>query len=313
MLASNQSEGAPVAVRQPGRSEILRELETLRRSEAHLRDFIETSTISLHWVGPDGMILWANQAELDMLGYSSEEYIGRHIAEFHVDAPVIHDLMARLCRGEKLREDEARLRAKDGSIRYVLIDSSALFENGKFIHTRCFTRDTTERKFAEQALRESEQRLRVVTDATPVMIWMSGTGKLCYYFNKGWLDFVGRTLEQEMGNGWAENVHPDDFERCVQIYVSSFDARRPFEMEYRLRHHSGQYRWILDHGVPCYAPDGTFEGYVGGCLDIHDKKEAAERTRIAAETVRRNNAVLELQKRTLEMLIQGSLWSISCL
>ncbi len=279
--------------------------QALKESEKKYREFAESAAVALHWVGPDGTILWANQAELDMLGYSSEEYIGRHIAEFHVDAPVIHDLMARLCRGEKLREYEARLRAKDGSIRYVLIDSSALFENGKFIHTRCFTRDTTERKFAEQALRESEQRLRVVTDATPVMIWMSGTDKLCYYFNKGWLDFVGRTLEQEMGNGWAENVHPDDFERCVQIYVSSFDARRPFEMEYRLRHHSGQYRWILDHGVPRYAPDGTFEGYVGGCLDIHDKKEAAERTRIAAETVRRNNAVLELQKRTLEMLIQG--------
>jgi PAS domain S-box-containing protein len=135
-------------------------------------------------------------------------------------------------------------------------------------------------------LRESEQRFRVITDASPIMVWMSGTDKLCYYFNKGWLDFVGRTLEQECGNGWAENVHPEDFDRCLQIYVSSFDARRPFEMEYRMRHHTGQYRWILDRAVPRYEPDGTFEGYVGGCLDIHDQKEAAEKVRLADETVR---------------------------
>ena len=130
-------------------------------------------------------------------------------------------------------------------------------------------------------MRESEQRYRAVTDASPIMVWMSGLDKLCYYFNKGWLDFVGRTLEQESGNGWAENVHPEDFDRCLQIYVKSFDARQPFEMEYRLRHHTGQYRWITDHGTPRYATDGTFEGYVGGCLDIHDQKEAADKARQA--------------------------------
>ena len=118
------------------------------------------------------------------------------------------------------------------------------------------------------------------------MVWMSGTDKLCYYFSKGWLDFVGRTLEQESGNGWAENVHPEDFDRCLQIYVSNFNIRRPFEMQYRMRHHTGQYRWILDRGVPRYSADGTFEGYVGGCLDIHFEKEAAEKARVADETVR---------------------------
>ena len=145
----------------------------------------------------------------------------------------------------------------------------------------------------ERALRESEQRFKVITEAMPVMVWMSGVDKLCTYFNKSWLDFVGRTLEQELGNGWTENVHPDDFERCLQIYVSSFDARQPFEMHYRLRHHSGEFRWILDHGVPRYAADGTFEGYLGGCLDIHEQKQAAEKMAAAFLVSQRLAAIVE--------------------
>ena len=258
-----------------------------------LRDFVESASIALHWVGADGTILWANQAELDMLGYRHEDYVGRNIAEFHVDEPVINDILNRLCRGERLRDYEALLRAKDGSIRHVAIDSSVLFQEGKFVHTRCFTRDVTEQKRTERALRESEQRFRMITEASPIMVWMSGTDKLCYYFTKGWLDFVGRTLEQEQGNGWAENVHPDDLDHCVQTYVKCFDARRPFEMEYRLRHHTGQYRWILDRGVPRYAADGTFEGFVGGCLDIHEQKEAATaRQRLAAIVESSDDAIV---------------------
>ena len=111
------------------------------------------------------------------------------------------------------------------------------------------------------------------------------------------MDFVGRTLEQESGNGWAENVHPEDFDRCLQTYVANFDARRPFEMEYRMRHHTGQYRWILDRGVPRYAPDGTFEGYVAGCLDVHDQKEAAEKIRIADDMTRLMKAQDEERRR----------------
>src|SRR5689334_14488884 len=137
---------------------LLRELQALRRSEAVLRDFMETSTISLHWVGADGTILWANQAELDLLGYTSEQYIGRNISEFHADAAVINNILACLSRGETLRDHPARLRHRDGSIRHVLINSSVLFEDGKFIHTRCFTRDVTALK-QEQETREEQGRL----------------------------------------------------------------------------------------------------------------------------------------------------------
>ena len=134
---------------------LLRELEALRRSDAVLRDFIETSTICLHWVGADGKILWANQAELDLLGHTREQYIGRNITEFHADEAIISDILACLSRGETLRDYPARLRHNDGSIRHVLINSSVLFEDGKFVHTRCFTRDVTAFK-QEQETRQAQ-------------------------------------------------------------------------------------------------------------------------------------------------------------
>jgi len=131
-----------------------RKAQELQRSEELLADFFENAAIGLHWVGPDGIILRANQTELNLLGYSSAEYVGRHIAEFHADQPVIEDILSRLSCGECLQGYEARLRCKDGSIKHVVISSNVLWENGKFIHTRCFTRDITDRKHAEQALRE---------------------------------------------------------------------------------------------------------------------------------------------------------------
>jgi PAS domain S-box-containing protein len=118
---------------------------------AELRDFIENAVQCLHWVGPDGRILWANQAELDLLGYSRDEYFGHHISEFHVDAETIQNVLNRLANGETLRNYDARLRCKDGSIRYVAIDSNVLREDGKFVHTQCFTRDLSELKTAERA------------------------------------------------------------------------------------------------------------------------------------------------------------------
>ena len=237
----------------------------------------------------DGIVTSWNTSAERIFGYTPEEAIGQHItliipAERHAEEA---DILVRLRRGERVDHFQTVRRRKDGSFLDVSLTISPVRDaSGRVIGASKVARDITAQKQAEQALRESEQRFRVITDASPVLVWMAGTDKLCYYFNKGWLDFTGRTLEQESGNGWAENLHPEDFDRCIKIYVSNFEARRPFEMEYRMRHHSGQYRWILDRGVPRYAPDGTFEGYVGGCLDIHNQKEAAEKIWAADETFR---------------------------
>ena len=278
----------------------LTQQRALERRVAELRDFVENAVVPLHRVAADGKILWANRAEMQLLGYAPDEYVGHHISEFHADRTVLDEILACLGRGEQLQERHARLRHKDGSLRDVIIYSNGYFEDGQFRYTRCFTIDVSQHaaaiaagEHATRALRETEQRLRAIDEASPLMIWIAGTDRLCNYFNRAWLEFVGRSLEQELGNGWAENVHPDDFERCLRTYSTSFDARRSFQMEYRLRHHSGQYRWITDHGVPWFDPDGAFLGYVGGCLDVHEQRLAEEaRYRLAAIVDSSEDAVI---------------------
>ncbi len=134
---------------------------------------------------------------------------------------------------------------------------------------------------------EYDERFRIMADVAPVLIWMAGLDKLCYFFNQPWLDFTGRTMEQEMGNGWAEGVHPDDFDRCLRIYTTAFDAREDFRMEYRLRRYDGQYRWILDTGRKIVDENGDFRGYIGSCVDIQDMKDAEERNRVLQDQVYR--------------------------
>jgi PAS domain S-box-containing protein len=130
------------------------------------------------------------------------------------------------------------------------------------------------RKRIVGALRNSEERFRVMADTAPVMIWMSGTDKQCTHFNKMWLDFTGRSLKEELGSGWTRSVHPQDLRRCLATYESAFDARQGFRMEYRLLRFDEQYRWVLDCGIPRFESDGSFAGFIGSCVDISDNKAA---------------------------------------
>lgn len=128
----------------------------------------------------------------------------------------------------------------------------------------------------DRALSAGEREFREIADFAPVMIWRSGPDRLCDWFNKPWLDFVGASMQGQIGYGWAAGVHRGDYERCIAIYTEAFDARRPFSMEYRLRRHDGEYRWLLDSGSP-YQRDGQFAGYFGSCIDITAHREAEQR------------------------------------
>jgi PAS domain S-box-containing protein len=163
-----------------------------------------------------------------------------------------------------------------------------------------------ERRIVETGLRESESRFRIVADAAPVLIWMSDVEKLCTFFNKPWLEFTGRSLEQELGKGWAEGMHPDDLQRCSKIYTKAFDARKAFVMQYRLRRNDGEYRWISDHAVPRYDAQGKFDGYIGSAVDVTELvnkdaalRESEERMRLATNAVNLGIWELDLRKREI--------------
>jgi PAS domain S-box-containing protein len=144
---------------------------------------------------------------------------------------------------------------------------------------------------------EVEERFRIMADCAPVLLWLAGTDGLCYFFNQPWLAFTGRTQEEEYGNGWAEGVHAEDFQACMHIYMDAFVARQAFRMEYRLRRHDGEYRWILDQGVPRYTTDGTFAGFIGSCIDITEQKDVQNELdrRVKQRTAELGAAMRELE------------------
>jgi PAS domain S-box-containing protein len=145
---------------------------------------------------------------------------------------------------------------------------------------------------------DPEQSFRLLADNAPVMIWRSGTDKQCDWFNRPWLAFTGRTMEQELGNGWTQGIHPEDTARCLSTYLTAFDDRAEFSMEYRLRRHDGVYRWLLDNGRPYASLDGIFRGYFGSCIDITDSKRAQDELRVAQSELARVTRLVTMAELT---------------
>ncbi len=222
----------------------------------------------------DGIFVYANQALLDMSEYTKEELIGHNIKDLNIwwELSDREHMIKELIEKGYVKNKEIKGKTKSGRASFAQYSAQIINIDSKK-HVLFIMQDINERKLAEIKVRESEERFRTMADTAPVMIWISGTDKLCNYFNKVWLDFRGRTPEEEYGNGWAEGVHPDDMDYCLRTYISSFDQKIPFRMEYRLKRYDGQYRWVLDNGTPLFGAEGEFKGYIGSCIDINDKKD----------------------------------------
>lgn len=188
-------------------------------------------------------------------------------------------------------EDEFRFQHVNGTWRWLRVRSRPILKDHDTIVWNGLVFDITEMKNAALQIEESEERFRSIADAAPVLIWLSGVDKECFYFNQPWYDFTGRTFAEEQGYGWAAGVHADDLERCVQVYTSSFDKRQSFRMTYRLRNAQGEYRWVFDTGVPRSDAVGNFLGFIGSCIDI-------------TETIEVTSQLEESQKELEKMLIE---------
>src|SRR6266550_3210944 len=294
-----------------GMAERGRAEEALRESEARTNLAANAANLGLWLWNIRDEELWVTKQWRRLFGFAESEPVSfdRLLQVVHPeDRERTKQLVQQMFEGGGGEyENEYRITRPDGSTRWIAgYGGVELDERGKPAFARGVSRDITKRKIAEEELRESEGRFRTVADAAPVLIWMSGPDKLCTFFNKPWLEYTGRSLEQEMGNGWADGVHPDDLQRCLKIYTEAFDAREAFVMQYRLRRNDGEYRWVSDQGVSRYDAQGNFAGYIGSCMDVTELinkdqalRQSEERMRLAADAV--NLGIWELDLRTDEI------------
>ncbi|HEX3869282.1 MAG TPA: PAS domain S-box protein [Pirellulales bacterium] len=238
----------------------------------------------MHWVGPDGIIQWANRTELELLGHKREEFIGRHIAEFHVEAGVIEDILRRLKSGETVHDRGARLRCKDGSIRDVLINSNALWEGDRFVHTRCFTRDVTERKRAEEALRESERRFREMIDALPVAVYTTDAEGRLSHFNPACIELAGRVPEIGTDHWcvtwklYRPDGTPMPHDECpMAVALKKGDAVRG--QEAIAERPDGTRVWYVPYPTRLSDAGGRVVGGINMLVDITERKHAEQALR----------------------------------
>ncbi|MEJ8572386.1 PAS domain S-box protein [Microbaculum marinum] len=261
--------------------------EEVARKNRDLEDFFENSAIGLHIVSSEGTIQRANQAELALLGYPADEYIGRHIAEFHVDAPVIGDILNRLASGEKLDRYPARLRARDGSIKHVVITSNSRFENGKFVNTRCFTMDMTHLFESERARRESEERLSATYEAATVGIAEADeTGRLSRV-NDAFCRMLGRSREQLLQMTFFDYTMEEDREEDATSFARQVGGELDnYSVRKRARKPDGEIVYLDVRASAVRDEEGRFRYGVRVIQDVTESKLMEDRIRASEQRMR---------------------------
>jgi PAS domain S-box-containing protein len=276
-----------------------------RLSNDRFRLAVEASPLAMVMVDAEGTILLVNLQVEKAFGYRREELVGKSVdilvPNYFLEDPTTHTsrfIPQPISRNTMVGHNLYGLR-KDGSEFRVEISLNPIQTgNCKFVLVT-FT-DITDPIRAIEAIQDREQLFHTVANTVPVLIWMSGKDKLCTFLNDGWLEFTGLGVEGELGRMRSSAVHPDDLNQCLQVYTPAFDARQEFEMEYRLRRSDGEYRWIFEHGVPIFGPDGTLSGYVGSCIDITERKNSEKALMDANERLVEANRQIDNFKEKLK-------------
>jgi PAS domain S-box-containing protein len=276
--------------------ELERELASLCERNQELTDFFENGSIGLHWVGPDGTVLWANQAELDLLGYERDEYIGHHIAEFHADIPVIEDILRRLQARETLQDYEARLRSKTGEIRYVLINSNVLWDGDRFVHTRCFTRDVSDRILAREELKQANQSLKALAEEarareelfrlalrnSAVVVFYQDTDLRYKWVYNPFPEHVGIPLVNKLD---SEFFPPDQVEQFARIKLGVLASGKGVRQDVAVTSQAGT-RIMDTRFEPYWDSSGKIAGVLGVAVDVTDGKRKEKELADSREQLR---------------------------
>ena len=280
-----------VQMRRRRRAEVL-----LKESEERMTFTAASANVGLWQFDGDSNELWATEHCRALFGLKKDVPFtsATFLAAIHPDdRETATSSLREVWNDEQPTTHDVRVVLPDNQPRWVRVRARAhVDDRGTKNQLSGIFIDITKQKAAEidaelktNVLRESEARFRIMADNAPVLIWMSGEDKLCTFFNKVWLAFTGRALDQELGNGWLEGVHADDINRCLSTYVNAFDQGHEFEMEYRLRRHDGEYRWVFDKGVPRFGRDGRFLGFIGCAEDITDRRHAEEEAALQRQEV----------------------------
>lgn len=260
---------------------------------ANLEQFFQSAPLALATGDAEGRVVLWNKTMAKLTGKDATVTTGVSLSmvlpqlEGQAFADSVEDEFKETAKAhlDKLRhgqdaECELRFARPDGSSVWAIVSSSALkTDDAKPAGCLLMVTDITERKRANDQLRASEQRFRHTVDSLPELIWMSGPDKKCAFFNRTWLEFTGRSLEEQTGAGWTDSIHGEDRGRMLSAYEAAFDKREQFQLEYRLRRHDGEYRWLLGTGIPRQTPEGEFEGYISSCIDITDRRQVEEELR----------------------------------
>jgi PAS domain S-box-containing protein len=281
-----------------------------------LAAIVESSSDAIVSKNLDGIVDSWNASAERIFGYTAEEMIGKPITT--IIPPELRDeetmILNRLRSGQRIDHLETVRVTKSGKKINVSLTISPVRDSaGNVVGASKIARDITEQKRAAAALRESEERFRIMADNAPVMIWMAGADGGRSYFSRPWLEFTGRTLEQESGDGWSDGIHAEDRERCLQMYRSCLQSHQPFSMEYRLHRKDSEYRWVLDRGVPLYSATGEFNGYIGSCLDITEQRRVQDLLRQTHDDLeaRVRERTAELERRTAQVSAQAELLDLA--